>query len=103
MRSHAVLYDDDNDDDDGDGGICQWESGVGRSGVLTRSCNVDHPYCCCCDDDGGRDVDGGGDDDDLWTRNGVCAVRSYRCGPVMWSAHVSEICLCGASGDDFSS
>ena len=74
------------------------------SDVLMRNCNVGHPYCCCYDDDGGRGADGDGDDDDdLWTRNDVCVVRSYRCGPVMWSAHVSEICLCGVSGDDFLS
>ena len=65
------------------------------------SCNVDRPYYCCCDD-GGRDADGG-DDDDPWMRNGVYVARSYRCDPVMWSAHASEICLCDVSGDDFLS
>ena len=67
------------------------------------NCDVDCPYCCCYDD-GGRDADGDGDDDDdWWTRNGVYAVMSYRCGPVMWNAHASEICSCDVNSDDLLS
>ena len=65
--------------------------------------DVDHPYCCCYAD-GGRDAGGVDDDDTLWTRrSGVCAVRSSRCGLVMWNDHETEIFLCDVNGDDFLS